>query len=216
MAGLLGPQEWPAVKAVLATSTNASPYMEKYILEAYFRMGDAAGGLARMRARYADMIESSSTTLYEHWDPSEGTLNHAWSGGPLTLMSAYVAGIVPTTPGYATFQVLPQLGGLSRATASVPSVKGTIDADIASTPGQFSLTLTSPLGTTATIGIPTALFSGGAGGMRISVNGMDVFAAGTFTPGVTGVMFAGESAGYVKLALAPGRWSVVASGPAAR
>ena len=27
VAGLLGPAEWPAVKAVLATSTYASPYM---------------------------------------------------------------------------------------------------------------------------------------------------------------------------------------------
>jgi alpha-L-rhamnosidase len=214
VAGLLGAEEWPAVKTVLATSTYASPYMEKWVLEAYFRMGDAAGGLERMRARYADMIDSSSTTLYEHWDPSEGTLNHAWSGGPLTLLSAYVAGIAPTTPAYATYQVLPQLGGLSRVTASVPSSKGTIDADIAGAAGQFSLELTSPPGTTATVGIPTELFSGGAAGMRISVNGTDVFGAGTFTPAVTGVTFGGESAGYVKLAVAPGQWSVVANGAA--
>jgi len=215
VAGLLGAAEWPAVKAVLASSTNASPYMEKYILEAYFRMGDAAGGLTRMRARYASMIQSSSTTLWELWDPSAGTQNHAWSGGPLTLLSEYVAGIAPTTPGYETFQVLPQLGGLSSVKASVPSAKGTIDADIASSAGQFSIALTSPLGTTATIGIPTAPFSGGAAGMRISVNGTAVFAAGAFTPGVMGVTFVGESEGYVKLALAPGRWSVIASGPAA-
>ena len=215
VAGLLGSAQWPAVKSVLATRTNASPYMEKYILEAYFRMGDAAGGLQRMRSRYATMIQSSSTTLYEHWDPAEGTLNHAWSGGPLSLMSEYVAGIAPTTPGYATYQVLPQLGGLSQATASVPSVKGKIDADIASSAGQFSITLTSPSGTTATVGVPTQPFSGGAAGMRITVNGTAVFAAGAFTPGVTGVISAAESNGYVKLAVAPGRWAVVASGAAA-
>lgn len=216
VAGLLGTEDWPAVKAVLATSTNASPYMEKYILEAYFRMGDAAGGLTRMRARYDTMIQSSSTTLYEHWDPSEGTLNHAWSGGPLTLMSGYVAGIMPTKPGYETYQVLPQLGGLSSVKVSVPSVKGTIDADIASAPGKLSLALTSPPDTTATVGIPTAPFSGGAAGMQISVNGTEVFAAGAFTRGVAGVTSAGESGGYVKLAVTPGKWSVVASGPAAK
>jgi alpha-L-rhamnosidase len=216
VAGLLGAEEWPAVKKVLASSTYASPYMEKYNLEAYFRMGDAAGGLQRMRSRYATMIDSSSTTLYEHWDPSEGTLNHAWSGGPLTLLSEFVAGIMPTTPGYATYQVLPQLGDLSSAKASVPSVKGTIDVDIAATAGKFSITLTSPPDTTATVGIPTAGFSGSAAGMQISVNGTDVFASGAFKPGVTGVMSATESAGYVKLVVAPGKWSVVASGSASK
>lgn len=211
VAGLLGPEEWPAVKTVLASSKYASPYMEKYNLEAYFRMGDAAAGLQRMRSRYATMIESSSTTLYEHWDPSEGTLNHAWSGGPLTLMSEYVAGVAPTMPGYATYQILPQLGGLTSVKTSVPSARGTIEADIAGAAGQFSITLTSPAGTTATIGVPTALFTGGAAGMQISVNGTNVFAAGAFVAGVTGVTFAGEGGGYVKLDVAPGKWSVVAS-----
>jgi hypothetical protein len=215
VAGLLGAAEWPAVKAVLGSSKYASPYMEKWILEAYFRMGDAAGGLARMRSRYATMIDSASTTLYEHWNPSEGTLNHAWSGGPLTMMSAYVAGVLPLSAGYATYRVFPQLGGLSSAKASVPSVKGTIEADIASSAGKFSIVLKSPPGTIATVGIPTAQFSGGAAGMRISVNDAEVFSASAFTPGVAGVTFVDESEGYVKLALQPGQWSVAASGPAA-
>jgi hypothetical protein len=51
--------------------------------------------------------------------------------------------------------------------------------------------------------------------MRITVNGTAVFAAGAFKPGVTGVISAAESNGYVKLAVAPGRWAVVASGAAA-
>jgi hypothetical protein len=190
--------------------------MEKYVLESYFRMGDAAGGLQRMRTRYASMIKSSTSTLWELWDESAGTQNHAWSGGPLTLMSEYVAGIAPTAPGYTTYQVLPQLGDLTSVKASVPSVKGTIDADITSASGQFSITLTSPPGTTATVGIPTASFSGGAAGMHISVNGTAVFAAGAFTPGVTGVMSATESNGYVKLAVTPGKWTMVASGPASQ
>lgn len=214
VAGLLGAEDWPAVKAVLATSTHASPYMEKYVLEAYFRMGDASGGLARMRSRYATMIQSSSTTLYEHWDPSEGTLNHAWSGGPLTLLSELVAGVAPTKPAYETFQILPQLGDLSSVKASVPSAKGIIDVDITSKAGQFTLTLTSPPDTTATIGIPTAPFSGGAAAMVVSVNGSDILAGGAFTPGAQGLTYAGEEGGYVKLTAAPGTWSVVARGPA--
>jgi hypothetical protein len=212
VAGLLGAEEWPAIKAVLATSKYASPYMEKWILEAYFLMGDAAAGLGRMRSRYATMIDSPSTTLYEHWNPSEGTLNHAWSGGPLTMMSAYVAGVLPTAPGYATYQVLPQLGGLSSVKASVPSVKGTIGVDITGAAEKFSLTLTSPPGTTATVGIPTALFAAGAEGMQIAVNDAIVFSDGAFVPGVANVTFSGESAGYVKLSVTPGEWRVRASG----
>ena len=52
--------------------------------------------------------------------------------------------------------------------------------------------------------------------MQISVNGTDVFGAGAFKPGVAGVTFVDESGGYVKLALEPGKWNVVAKGAASR
>ena len=104
------------------------------MLEAFFVMNDARAGLTRMRQRFRTMIQSPITTLWEVWIPGDpvvpvdggGTINHAWTGGPLTLLSQYVAGIAPTEPGYAEFQVLPQLGDLTQVSASVPSSSSTI------------------------------------------------------------------------------------------
>ena len=124
VAGMVGAAEWPAIRTVLARTNNASPYMEKYAEEAFFRMGDAKGGLARMslairghdRGPVCDAlggIRSSRRTQLFH--------QPRWSGGPLTLLSRHVAGVAPVKPGYAAFAVLPQLGDLTAVEAKVPS-----------------------------------------------------------------------------------------------
>ena len=211
VAGLLGATEWPAVKAVLAANTAASPYMEKYILESYFRMADPQGALTRMRARYGPMIRSTTTTLWELWDQNAGTQNHAWTGGPLTLMSQYIAGVAPTSAGYATFQVLPLLGDVTRATATVPSVKGTIKVDITRDAGAFTVMMNAPVGTAATVGIPLTAFPGGASSMRVAANGTSVFDAGAFVAAVPGVSYVGQAAGFLKFNVTPGSWTFVAT-----
>jgi hypothetical protein len=155
VAGFAAPDKFPAIKNVLATTRNASPYMEKYVLESLFLMDDPAAALARMQLRYQEMVDSPLTTLWELFGPG-GTLNHAWSGGPLTLLSEYVAGVAPTAPGYTTFQVKPQLGGLQQVSATVPSVKGLVTVAISRSPAQFTMDLTAPPATTATVHLPVS------------------------------------------------------------
>jgi alpha-L-rhamnosidase len=214
LAGLLGASEWPAVRTVLQRVTESSPYMEKYVLESFFVMNDARNGLVRMRQRYEAMIQSTHTTLWEVWTPGDpsvggGTINHAWTGGPLTLMSQYVAGIAPTQPGYAEFQVLPQLGDLTQVTANVPSTKGAISVDIRRGP-PFAMQVTVPPATRATVGIPIeAVTPQGSSRLEITIDSVVVFSAGAFKPSAT-VTFAGEGAGYVKVVLAPGMHMVSA------
>jgi len=126
LAGLTGPSQAAALRTVLITEQHCSPYMEKYVLEALFTLGFPDDALARMRSRYAAMISSSSPTLWELF-PASGGFNHGWSGGPLTLLDEQVAGITPTSPGFATFDVRPALGTtLARAGVDVPSRQGLI------------------------------------------------------------------------------------------
>jgi hypothetical protein len=211
VAGLLGPAEWPAVKTVLSENTKAGVYLEKFVLEAFFRMNDARGGLARMRSRYAEMIKSPYPTLWEDWMPRTGTINHGWTGGPLTLLSQYVAGVAPTKPGYEQFAVLPQLGDLTSVEAKVPSARGTITVSVSSSPARYSLAVTVPAGTTATVGVPDTACAGGASGMSISLNNVQVFSAGAAKGSIPGVTFAGDSAGYIRFTVAPGTWNIVAT-----
>jgi hypothetical protein len=126
LAGLTGPSQAAALRSVLTTEQHCSPYMEKYVLEALFALGYPDDALARMRSRYSAMVSSSSTTLWELF-PASGGFNHGWSGGPLTLLDEQVAGVTPTSPGFATFDVRPSLGTvLVRAGVDVPSRQGLI------------------------------------------------------------------------------------------
>ncbi len=190
VAGIAGTDKYPAIKTILAGTRNASPYMEKYVLESLFLMDDPAAALARMQLRYQEMVDSPLTTLWELFGTG-GTLNHAWSGGPLTLMSQYVAGIAPTSPGFATYHVKPQMGPLQQAGAVVPTVRGNIRAGIVRGAGQFTLTLTSPAGTKATVGLPVR------GAVRINGQPADA---------VPGAAYKGRIGGYECYEVNPGQW----------
>jgi hypothetical protein len=151
------------------------------------------------------MVEDPGTTLWELWNG--GTKNHAWSGGFLTLLSQYGAGVVPTTPGYATYQILPQMGPLKRIKTVVPSVKGNIALELRNDPDSFSLNLDSPKDTTATIGIPKPTDRKIE---TVTINDNLVWENGEMVPRADGVSFAGEDANYLTFRLPPGPWEIAA------
>lgn len=130
VSGLASPDKYPALTRALKKEYHASPYMEKYVLEALFRMGEGEFAVRRIHDRYAKMMGYTDyTTLFEGWGIGAegfggGTINHAWSGGPLTMMSQKIVGIEPTSPGFKTFRVAPQLSGLKCAEASLVAADG--------------------------------------------------------------------------------------------
>ncbi|MGL5706225.1 MAG: alpha-L-rhamnosidase C-terminal domain-containing protein [Tannerellaceae bacterium] len=132
VSGLASTEKYEQLKACLRKEFHASPYMEKYVLEALFLMGDTDYALERMRNRYEEQVNYPvCTTLWEGWGIGAngfggGTMNHAWSGGPLTLLSQYVCGIEPVSAGFETFRIKPQLGTLNEVKATVHSVNGFI------------------------------------------------------------------------------------------
>jgi alpha-L-rhamnosidase len=164
VAGLADIKDYPYIRRALSTEFHASPYMEKYVLEALFLMGFGDDALARMKKRYVEMVQSPCTTLWEGWEIGSleyggGTYNHAWSGGPLTLLSMYAAGIRSVKPGYEEFEVMPQMGGLTSVRCTVPSVKGPIELDMKKDKKMFRLNIIAPAGTKGAIVLP-AEFSG--------------------------------------------------------
>uniref|UniRef100_UPI0025CE7359 alpha-L-rhamnosidase C-terminal domain-containing protein n=1 Tax=uncultured Parabacteroides sp. TaxID=512312 RepID=UPI0025CE7359 len=96
------------------------------------------------------------TTLFEGWGIGPdgfggGTTNHAWSGGPLTLLSQKVCGIEPTSPGFRSFKVCPQMGTLTETSATVDTHYGKIQVFLNRKGGKIWMTLSVPAGTTAEI-----------------------------------------------------------------
>ncbi|MBE6958160.1 MAG: glycoside hydrolase [Ruminococcaceae bacterium] len=165
LAGLADKEQYPAILNVLKNQFNSSPYMEKYVLDAMFAMGEESAALARMRLRYAEMIADEHTTLWEHFHRGWGTKNHAWTGGPLINLSGHVAGVWPEKPGYEQYHVIPQLGDLTEIDVLVPSVKGDIKVQIRRGEKKIRITLDSPENTVARVGVPK-LFDG----MTVSQN----------------------------------------------
>ncbi len=127
LSGLAAPETFALLREHLESQRFASPYMEKYVLEALFGLDAPDVALRRMRERFGEMTKSPNSTLWEHWKASSGSLNHSWSGGPLTLLSARVAGIQPLEAGFARFIVRPQTGDLNRVRCCVPTKHGTIE-----------------------------------------------------------------------------------------
>ncbi len=161
VSGLADAEKYEAILKILKEEKHASPYMEKYVLEAMFQMGYPDEALQRMQERFSTMVNHPDyTTLWEGWGIGAagfggGTTNHAWSGGGLTLLSQYVAGVYPTSAGYDTFQIKPQLGFLKKVNAVVPSVMGNIAVEIDVTKG-YELKLKIPKNTRAKVYVPSA------------------------------------------------------------
>ncbi len=158
IAGLAEPGYYSAIKDVLRTEYHASPYMEKYVLEALYQMDAPEQAIERMKKRFAAQIESPLTTLWEGWGIGSegfggGTYNHAWSGGALTILCQYAAGVAPTQPAFREFSVLPQMGSLKRIETVVPTRFGNIQLKLTQGP-VFRMEVDVPEGTTAAIGIP--------------------------------------------------------------
>jgi alpha-L-rhamnosidase len=203
IAGLADELKYEKVKNVLGKQFHASPYMEKYVLEALFEMGYGQEALNRMKSRYSGMVNEPYSTLWEFWDTRSGTKNHAWSGGPLTLLSKYVAGVSPLEPGYEKYQIVPQLGNLQDVNALVPTLKGDISVGIKNTAEtEIQLTVVSPEDTEAKIGIPRF----GDSNSIIYAGDQVIWEDGSFTGEVAGLKYHSNDSNYIYVTAAPGTW----------
>lgn len=157
VSGLASTDKYPYIKNILNKEYHASPYMEKYVLEALFMMDEPDLAFDRMHKRYAKMMAYKDySTLFEGWGIGVegfggGTINHAWSGGPLTMLSQKVCGISPTSPGFKTFTVNPQLGRLRHASATVDTRYGKIHVKLQRKGKGIRAEISIPEGTTAHI-----------------------------------------------------------------
>lgn len=159
VAGLVNQAQWEKIRTVLDTTFHAGPYLEKYIMEAYFIMGDATEGIKRMEKRYDPMIKSPISTLWEGWAVGSGTYgggsyNHGWSGGPLTLMSQYIGGLSPGKPGYQDIRVFPQPGDLKWVELGSDTKAGFVKIKFSNNNSEFNLKIEAKKGGGMIVGIP--------------------------------------------------------------
>jgi hypothetical protein len=89
-----------------------------------------------MADSYLDSIEPWRKLLPLHfstWPETPGETrsdSHAWSAHPIYDLLTLVAGIEPSSPGFATVRIAPHLGPLPEVKAKFPHPQGMIDVDL--------------------------------------------------------------------------------------
>ncbi|MFL5739388.1 MAG: alpha-rhamnosidase [Flavisolibacter sp.] len=118
-----------------------TPYMQFYELEALCAMGEQNYVLKQMKDYWGGMLNLGATSFWEEYDPSKKgaehyamygrefgkSLCHAWGASPIYLLGKYYLGVKPTSAGYATYSVEPNLGGLKWMEGTVPTPSGNIE-----------------------------------------------------------------------------------------
>lgn len=154
LSGLAQKEQYDVIAGVLVTTENSSPYMEYYVLEALCKMGEYGAAENRIKQRYEDMVKEDYSTLWEFWNSWQGTKNHAWSGGPLVIMSKHFAGIAPLGAGYESVKIDPQYALYDTLSCTVPSVRGLITLDYEKTDEGYAVNLSLPEDMKAVLYVP--------------------------------------------------------------
>jgi len=214
--GLAERDKWPDIfDQVLSRTKNASNFFDRWVFEALCKMGKQDEALRRMANRYRTMIQSSFTTLWEHYDrwwidhfDDASSLNHGWNT-PALVLSQTIAGISPEAPGRSVYHVFPKEAFLTSIKVVVPTIKGNIKMKLEKSSTSYSLELTSPAKTTAIVGIPKISFSKLK---EIKANGATIWENGRFCGQVKGVVWYGEDSDYLKFKVEPGTWKFIGAG----
>ena len=162
LSGLADEDKHEQIFQLLKTQKHASPYMEKYVLEALVKKGHGDFAIERFKKRFGPMIaDSLHTTLFEGWEEGGyggGSTNHAWSGGMLTVIAENICGVRPTVPGWKEFEICPY-PVISECSITIPSVTGMISSSFKDNEEAFVMNVSIPKGTTATVMVPQQEYS---------------------------------------------------------
>jgi len=121
-----------------------TPYMTAFEARALARCGRVPEMLDRIRGTWVPMLRAGASTFWEAWDPEATgvqhyafygrpfgkSLCHAWSAGPIFLLSSEMFAARPIEPGWKRFTVDPSAGGLAWAAVTVPTPFGDIDIHV--------------------------------------------------------------------------------------
>ena len=144
MLGYLDPAKAEAVKRKVlmndAVQKITTPYMRFYELAALAESGQHAYVTSQIKDYWGGMLKEGATCFWEQYDPMQKgverygmygktfgkSLCHAWGASPVYLLGKYTLGVRPTAPGYASYVVEPNLGGLAWIEGRVPTAGGDI------------------------------------------------------------------------------------------
>ena len=150
----------------------ATPYYNNYVIYAMSQAGHTMETLSTIRAYWGGMLNEGATSWWESYDPkwdkndfhahlqaddSTGyfvSLAHGWSTGPTSWLTERVLGVRPTTGGFKTVDIAPELGDLAWAEGDVPTPTGILRVRADKHPYGLSVKVTIPRDVRAALTVP--------------------------------------------------------------
>ncbi len=104
------------------------------------------------------VIASGGTFAWEDWTiTGSNSMSHGWGARGVTSMLKYLLGVDVTSPGAATVSITPPDKGLSHASGSQWTQRGSVDVDWSRAQGgHVVLQVNVPVNVTATVSVPDA------------------------------------------------------------
>ncbi|MDT0648001.1 alpha-L-rhamnosidase C-terminal domain-containing protein [Zunongwangia sp. F260] len=103
---------------------QATLYFKFYVFQALKKAG-LGDQVIPLMGKWEEFLDYGLTTFPEHGINSRSD-SHAWSAHPIYDLLSIVAGVEPSSPGFGTIRVAPDLGNLKHVKAEVPHPLGTI------------------------------------------------------------------------------------------
>lgn len=132
---------------------TCSVYGSQFLLESLFKHAEDAYALNLITdtgtRSWSNMISNGSGLTTEAWDESikpDMDWNHAWGTAPINIITRYVVGVRPYSPGCEMIVIEPHFGNLSSIQATVPINGGEvhISYSLDTETGMAQLTVNSP------------------------------------------------------------------------
>jgi hypothetical protein len=167
--GLVPDEDVPAVGARLVHTIldtdhghlDTGIFGTRYLVDALARIGRIDVAMTVLdQTTYPGFgyeISQGATTDWEQWTfrSNMESHDHAMFSGINASLYTQLAGIAPTSPGYASIRIAPQVPpGLGHVAASIDTVRGPVGSSWTQTSRAFDLTVTVPANTTATVVVP--------------------------------------------------------------
>jgi alpha-L-rhamnosidase len=176
LSGVATTNQLPAIyNSVLRAGTpdwsnDLTPYYASFLLDAYSQTGHTEDGLDLSRSLWGNMLAQGATTFWERYSPNwrwagpdltlspaggdyEMSLCHAWSSGVTSWLTEQVLGVRPTSGGFQTAELIPDLGDLQWAEGTVPTPNGNLYARVTANGTDQTAHVDIPAGTTLDVGL---------------------------------------------------------------
>ncbi|MGI4787525.1 MAG: alpha-L-rhamnosidase C-terminal domain-containing protein [Janthinobacterium lividum] len=163
---------WDKSGKLLGNNPVLSPYYGNYIIAAMSQTGHTADTMRVLRDCWGGMLAEGATTFWEGYDPkwpkahfheflqadnatgTNASLCHGWSAGPTSWLTDHVLGVQPTSGGFRTAEIVPDLGDLAWAEGDVPTPQGLLHVRAAKNGAKMTVNLIVPPGVSALVGVP--------------------------------------------------------------